>query len=325
MKIDFIPEDYTPVEQGLLFGFSTESDTPIDVEVEIIDADSEEVVAVQILREVVSGVVNIAPYVQRFSEREPLASTITACSIKTFELEKARYKIRIGDVESAAVVVSPLKRVITAPDMVTDMPLRRRFSNGESDEVIFVVDGPTDVVAYIEADNGNAVSLSKRQAEGAVRLAIASSHFGKGVKHISVEIELDDNLWQRLEYEVVPRRKHAVRLAWESASGSIERYSFPMCYEQRCEVKKQRCETDSGFEAVAINHIKSIRLLSDYEPRSVISALADIIASPKVWIDSKTSGLKRVEVLSSTEKYNLFGEPDCIELELLETQRRESL
>lgn len=63
MRIYKLSNDFTPRHEGLLFGIETEFDEPQDVEVEVVDVATNEVVATQLLHEVTYAEVNIAPYV----------------------------------------------------------------------------------------------------------------------------------------------------------------------------------------------------------------------------------------------------------------------
>lgn len=322
MKIEFIPKDYTPIEQGLLFGFTTESEEPSNVEVQIVDADTEQVVATQRLMQVVSGVVNIAPYVERFEEREPALPSEALSAIT--EAERAHYKIRIGEVESGVVTISPIRREVVLPDLVTKMPLHRTLTHGDCDELLFVVAPETDIEVDIESDLGESLSLLKSNAEGAMRLVLATAEFDKKATRLSLSVKLNGAVWHQVEYDLVPSRKQALRMVWETSCGAFERYTFPVAYLLRSEVEKQRVGNGRNLDTVSVLHSKSVKVVSNYEPRSVVAALSDIIASPKVWYEGK-EGLVRVDILTSATDCNLFGEPDCITLELRTTKRRVSL
>ena len=66
----------------------------------------------------------------------------------------------------------------------------------------------------------------------------------------------------------------------------------------------------------------NITLISRYEPSATVEALAQIIASPKVWIE-QSEGSREVMVLTSTIESDLFGEPACIALDISEWSREE--
>ena len=300
MKIEYSPNDYTPVEEGLCFGFSTESEEPTDVEVEVVNADTEEVVAVKLLRQVVSGEVNIAPYVERFSERAPQL---------------------VGEVESESVAVSPIRCGFSAPALLTTMPPRRKIFCDGCDELLFAVQDNTDVEVIITPNVGAVKSLSYKAASGVVRLLLTPSEFGQDAKRIYVQIKLNAQELCCVEYEVLQRRGRSLCVAWESECGSVERYIFPMTYALRNEVTKQRVGDGNNLNAVAITRSKIVRAMSNYEPRNVVAALSEIIASPKVWFEYDGRWHK-VDVVTSEECYNLFGEPDFVELDLRVESRR---
>lgn len=323
MKIDFIPENFTPVEQGLIFGFSTESDTPQDVEVEIIDAQSDEVIATQLLLRVISAAVNIAPYVERFEKRAPISCQEAASHLE--ELEVARYKIRIAGVESDEVVVAPLRCEVVTPDIITVMPQHRKIACEGCDELIFAVEEGAIVEVQLLASDGESLSFAKQAESGLLHCVVAPTDFAEGVTSITLQIYLNGEEWRTLEYEIVPQRRHAMQVAWVSSThGTIERYIFPILSSWRNGVDKQRMGEGAKLKAVAATISNSIKLRSDYEPQATIAALADIVAAPKVWVEFDGAWVQ-VDVLTSESGYNLFGEPDLVELEFGIVNRRELL
>ena len=62
MKITKLSDNFTPIHKGIYFGIETEESAPTNLEVEIIDSSTSEIVATQQLREVTSATINIAPY-----------------------------------------------------------------------------------------------------------------------------------------------------------------------------------------------------------------------------------------------------------------------
>ena len=63
MIITKLSDDLTPLHKGIFFGIETESDTPSDLLVEVVNIQSGAVVAEQQLHNVTSADVNIAPYI----------------------------------------------------------------------------------------------------------------------------------------------------------------------------------------------------------------------------------------------------------------------
>ena len=312
MKIEFVPSILTPVDEGLLFGFSTERDTPEDVEIEIIDADNDTVVGVQKLYQVTEGVVNISPYVTRFTEREPC---VGKWSFITFnEVECAHYKIRVGGVESDTITISPLRCKPSPVEVVSKMPAEREISYGECDEVVICAEPDDEVEVSVSYRDGS-VSFRDNPESGLMHLVVIPDYFDDDVPEMSVEFMINGKREQKMHYKVVPKSKRALRLAWVAESGVIEHYTFPMVCSLKERAVKERIGLGESLDVASLSVEKSIKVVSNYESRSVVEALADIISSPAVWVEADNEAHK-VDVLTSEIEYNAIGSLDRVALEV---------
>ncbi len=312
MKIDFIPQNFTPAEEGLLFGFSTESEEPLDVEIEIVEGDDDTVVGIQKLYQVKEGVVNIAPYVTRFNNRKPCVGKGAVRGLEA--LESMCYKIRIGEVESESIRVSPLRRKVHPVEVVTSMPERREIALGECDEVVLSVEPNMEVEADISC-NKESVLYTMVSNDGLVRFLFSPDEFGASSAKADVVLTANGNIVKELEYRVQPRRKRSLRLAWISEAGAIERYTFPMAYSQSSRATKRRIEGCEGVEVVALSAEESVKVVSYHEPRTTIEALSEIVSSPAVWVEVEGE-LRKVDILTSEVEYSKLGQLDRITLEV---------
>ena len=111
-------------------------------------------------------------------------------------------------------------------------------------------------------------------------------------------------------------------MAWISSRGSIERYTFPVTANRQRKAEKQTIRTRDRVGVVSSSTERRQTLVSRFEPRATIDALADIISATRVWIEEK-GGFREVEVCSSVIDGNLFSEPDCVAIELIDGHREE--
>ncbi len=320
MKLLKLSNDFTPRQQGLFFGIETEGEEPTNVVVEVVDAELGQVVATQLLREIISAKINIAPYVASEVEYAP-----TKTSPTTFrEAPSARYCVRVGEVESDAIRVSINRRLAESPSLVTTMPNCRHIDYGEADELLVMASPEDEITAEIMADSGESISLKTSSESGALILHISTEDFGKDIRKMDVELLCNGEPFARLCYVVFSRHRGSVRLAWVSEEGSIEQYTFPRVVRREVEAIRECVTTQQGKMVVGVKSESQLSLMSRYEPRHTIKALADIISSPKVWM-VREGGCEMVEVASSHIESNLFGEPDFIALSIVEWSREVSL
>ena len=209
MRINKLSDNLTPLDEGIIFGINTESDTPAEIVVEVIDADTEEVVAELRLYNTTSTTLNIAPYIARFSNYSPAHSHHTTFD----EAPIARYKIRIDDVESEEVVVSVNNYEIgSAPALITNFPDLRRLAKGENDEVLFASEPGKSVVAKLTANTGETLHLEYLPTVGISRVIISLEDFDTDIDSLDVALYAENEVFAHLHYTVVPPLKTSTRL-----------------------------------------------------------------------------------------------------------------
>lgn len=312
MKISKLSDNLTPLGEGIFFGIDTESDTPSEIVVEIIEATTGEVVAVQQLHNALSAKINIAPYIAPLSEYAPTKTQQTSFA----ELPTFAYKIRIDDVESEEVIVSVNRcKIGPTPTLITTFPHTRRIARGESDEVAFVSEQDKRITAELVADTGETLSVEYLPTSEISALIISLDDFESEMSSLDVTLRCEEEAFSSLHYMVVPPLKNATHLAWLSECGTIEHYTFPVSHKVKQSTEKQSVMTSSGICSAHHQTKLTFSLCSRLEPRATIEALAEIISSPKVWI-WRNGEYKLVEVTTTEMEYNLFGEPNFLHLDI---------
>lgn len=311
MRITKTPQQFAPISEGLLFAFDTEETEPRDVDVEIVNIQTNEVVATQHLTGVTKGEVDIAPYVERFAFRAPASYTTTTILDEGY---CTAYRIRIDGIESPVAIVSTNRTTVAVPQILSDMPQRRKISDGESDEVLIFASLGSTVSIHIKSADRNLLSLSHTTQFGVSRLTLVAADF---YNEESIEVSIFVGMVEvgKITYTIVAPSRGEVRLAWESDSGAIERYTFPFARKVRREVERERIKRVPLPQSVSVSTTCHLHLASRYERAATIEALQQIISSPRVWID-QGENFQRVEVVNSHTERGLQGKPDCVELEL---------
>lgn len=320
MKLRKISSDFTPLHQGLLFGIDTESDTPSDLVVEIINVATDEVLATQLLRGVVTAEVNVAPYLAPFTEYVPDLYGVSGFK----EAPTRECAIRVGDEMSDTLLISTNKSLHPAHTMVTAMPKLRSISRGEIDELLFLGEREDNFAAIIKTDTNDYIDLDYTTVTGAAILTISPDDFNNDVSSIEVEVSQNGFPLATLRYTLRSQHKGGCRLAWLSEEGSIERYTFPVVTKRVCKADKLHIGVGENRRVVRSSLEEEFSLVSRYEPRATIESLAHIISATRVWIEHPL-GHREVAIKSSVIDSNLFGEPVCIELVISEYCREEAI
>lgn len=318
MKIEKLSKDFTPRHKGLFFGIDTENENPLTLEVEIVEAESGEVVATQLLREITSAEVNIAPYVKPFTEYCPSPSAHT-----TFcQAPAASYLVRVNDTESEPLRVSVNRADVEHLTIVTSMPNLRYMNYGESDEILLIASPGDTLTANIYADADDSLSVSTVVESGVATLVISPKDFKADARTLSIELLCNGVMIDELCYNLRRSRRKGVRLAWLSDKGMIERYTFPMVIKKERKTIKEGIVAGSERCVVKATTDSLLLLSSRYEPRQTIQALAEIVSSSKVWLEDGEEH-RLVEVKNSSIESDIFGLPNKISLTISEWNREE--
>ena len=319
MTFTSIPQNFTPIERGLVFAFNTELNEPSSVAVEIVESASEQVVATLHLHEIIQAEVNIAPYITIAAERKPLK-----CAISTLaEAPTAAYKVRIGNEESPEVFVSVNCNEVEAPGLISMMPTQRRLACNEYDELMLFVGKGASVEVDMASDAGDSLQLEAVSASGMMTLSIAAADFANDASKVSVMISSDGEEIAMLNYDIVAQNEQGVRLAWLSSEGSIERYTFPVARTITLATKRERVRQGEALRTASCRNEAHLEIASRYEPRAVATALHEIVSSPRVWLVGE--GDVEIDVLTETTSQSLFGEPSAVALLLRLWQKEVTL
>ena len=318
MRFTSTPQNFTPIEQGLVFAFTTDNSTPATVVVEIVDCSDESVIATLRLHNVTTAEVDIAPYIAPFAERKPLK-----CSTSTLqEAPTALYKVRVDDVESAELLVSLNRSKVVAPAVVTTMSSQRRLACGECDELLLFAEEGSDLEIVMSTDTGEELRLEK-VSSGAEMLTVVADDFGEECRRVDVAVLCDGGEVASLCYNIVAPSGRGVRLAWLSSEGSIERYTFPVTHSITLNAERERVGDGEILRTVACRSESRLEVASRYEPRATIAALSEIVTSSRVWLVADED--IEVDVVTATTTQSLFGEPSAVVLSLRLWQREEAL
>lgn len=298
MTFTQLPDDYASLYAPLVYRFETGA-APADLEVRIIDPRTETLLATKRLFDTDRGSVDIARILRSRIAFRP-ATGLTGC-IDASE----RLAVAVVEIDG---VRSPERRFVAAAEPLppvgvaaTALPRRRLLVRGECDEITFRADAATSVSVIPEG--GGLIPLFYRPLSpdlGIFRLNTDRQFVG--AETVVVEIQQNDTVTDRFDYTILPSdTSGGTRIAWRSAAGSVEHYTFPVEYECRTEVERTRISTaGEGLRTVAATALRHRTLLSAFEPRAVAEALSGVIEAPQVWV-AASDGYRPVDVLDTSE------------------------
>lgn len=312
MKFTTQPQNLSPVDAGLVYAFDTESDEPRDVQVSIIEYDSYETVGRQTLCSVTNGSFDIAPYVRPFmSQRPTMARGTTLIDAQCYQ-----FVVEIDGVRSRILTVSDNRVDVVAGSWLSTMTEHRRICPGERDEIrIFCRPGEM-LDARVVSDDGMMMNSLLEPENGAAVLRIDTCDFAEDTRTLEVRIVCSSKFVRTIYYSFAKRYPNDLRLAWLSSVGTVERYTFPIVRSiARNTTRTAVVGADGKRCTVGCESEQCIRIVSDFERRGVIEALADIARSPKVWTEGALA-LTEVEVLTTASTLYEYGRPCFIEIDL---------
>ncbi|MDE6779495.1 MAG: hypothetical protein K2J51_08535 [Alistipes sp.] len=214
---------------------------------------------------------------------------------------------------------SPWVRCVAMPHerrlrMVTSMPPRRTIRYGESDRILLFVPGRVTVeVEALSPAGDQAQSYEWDSGGGAVVLRLRTTDFDPETERFIVRINGEVAVTYEVDFPV----REAVRLAWRTASGSVEHYTFPVVASRTLVPASTAVEDSQGRRTVAAEETTETVVLSRFEPAALTAAIAGAVSSPQVWtVDDERGIYNPVEVVDARTEYYGFGELRNIRLTL---------
>lgn len=187
--------------------------------------------------------------------------------------------------DGAVETVSPVRtfragaEAAEAPCLLTSMPLSRLIPEEACDELTLLAGGPCTVTVTALAGD-TTVAESYRAAESGLQVFRLDLRDFPGAESLTV----DAGACGVVVYSVIPARQGAVRLTWRSRAGSVEHYTFPVVRTEVVRSIRQQAYGPDGRTAATAETDRETVLVSAYEGRQVLDALAELTAAPEVWI-----------------------------------------
>jgi len=314
LSFTLVPSRYAPL--GSEARYSVGCDTPATIELQITDAADGSLLGVKRFVDTTAASCDIAPYLRRAVRFSP------AVGSSGFH-DPAGRSVSVLVAASAAVggsvvarATAPLRTFLataaaaSGPVLLTSMPRERLIAPDECDELTLFQTDPARVV--VTATQGDTtVAESYRNEAGGLQLFRIDARDFPGAERLIV----DAGACGTVAYTLLPAPQGSRRLAWRTARGSIEHYTFPVERSAAVVAGKRRVREAGGYAVAGVACGIRIRLESAVERREVLEALAGIVASPSVW-EAVDGGYVPVDVLTDEAPLHRYGPPGSLTVEI---------
>lgn len=180
----------------------------------------------------------------------------------------------------------------TAHGSGADTGFAGKMSNASA--VSDAADGVKRAELRVTADNIGKSETERVGPNAAERASVRTFRSGEGVLHLfridtrdfpgAERLTVDAGGCGRVAYTLLPAPEGARRVAWRTAEGSVEHYTFPVEKAVRLKTCKTRACGCEGVAATIDDTESRLSLESACEGRGVLRALAGLTASPQVWL-----------------------------------------
>ena len=273
------PSHYSPVTKPVCF--EVECSTSQDFEVDIIDDATDTVIGRKSFIATKNCSIDIVPYIYRDFAVEPILSQ--NCLIQN-ALQRS-YHIEIGDCISPSVLLSTNRRAVELPTLLTHMPNHRSMSHDECDQLLLFVDSAAPITVECVASTGENVVLEMSSSCGVVDIVATAAEFSEDVRQLELFITAGSHQFEPITYSIRKHYGEQRRIAWLSSLGSVERYTFPVIAASYRTAERCTYRSAEGTTRTATLSWRRVeKLVSDYECRSLLCSLADVVSGSDAWI-----------------------------------------
>ncbi len=312
MEYTVVPSNYASISEPIIFEFCADQSGVYDLVVE--DAESGSVIAVKRFVDVLTGRVDIAPYLRDRVVFEPLAEPMGFCGVEERFLSVV---VAVGGVRSDRYVFVPYGRSGRVDEVViSDFGRQRVVFKDGIEELLFDTLKSIDLVVKYSLSSGDQMQQQFEKPEGVISaFRFSPKELSPEVVSVELSFVIDGAEESVVNYRVVDALPGAVQMAWRSANGAFEHYMFPLCREVKVDVTREKCYGRDGYVDLSVDSSQVLTLASAYEPQARLRALASILSAEQVWLLSEGEYLL-VDVLDSQSSIMKHGSLCCVEVQI---------
>lgn len=315
MEFISIPEQGSSWREALEYSFSTGSSQPQDLTVEILDAETMELLGTMRLYGVTQGRVNIAPYIKNCVSMTPPSSSDVVAVVPS--PSAISVVVRVGGVLSEERLFF---RSAVGEEVVSWLGELLPNQEVERGDVVRLTLCPKQqarlVVSYSGSVNERPMDRTIEASGCPMELMLRTEHLKAG-DSIIVALRLASGEMQSLRYVVLPRRASSKRLVWYNMAGGVEGYTFGHSVRLGYSVDVEDVVGCNGEQQRGVDGRVRYRLCSGYESAAMVEHVVELLLSPVVFLEQ--DGVLRSVMLESREVlFDSKGQLRTLTLEISE-------
>lgn len=314
MRFVSIPQNGASWSDKLIYSFDTELDEPTDVDVEIYNQTTHQLIARKRLYGVTQAEVDIAPILRSAIEMrvDNVESTMVQSS-----LMGCRVAVGIMDLMSVERLFCAANIDLLRPQMMSCVPDKLVMGYGES--LFFSVVAPdglqVKIVEYTPTSK-RSITLTPEPDLVLYDVVICTSSLRGNVERIEVSVNSDSELLASFECRVELQPPAGHRLVWRNRQGGLESYLFPKSLPLVSEVDIDTFSTSAGLMSKIRGSRERYRLCSALECGKVLQSLREIIYAPYIY-EMMLDKLSDVVLATRRMEYGKHGELQSVALEVV--------
>lgn len=253
---------------------------------------------------------DIAPCVRRAVAFAPQAGAtgVLPDAAVTVTVEAQEQDDQTTLVTAPARTFLPCREAVAVPALLTAMPRLRLIGPGETDFLTLLTAGAATVTVTAEGCGSTVAQVYPVPGAGMHLFRLDMRDF-QGAETLTV----DAGVCGEAVYSVAVPPEGAQRLAWRSAAGSLEHYTFPVVRTETVRAVKSRAYGPGGHVVVRTEGERQTRLCSACERREVLDALAGLLTAPEAWL-VRSGGYTPVDVVSDEAEVVRYGALPALEV-----------
>lgn len=308
------PENYAPAFGDIIY--ELESTVASDnFEVEIYDSTLGNLLGVKRYTDMESYQVYVADYLQYQFDIEPLSSSACTLQEDVQKLKGVAIKVdgqELSEISWHTFAIEPAEQ----KTLMSAAPLSRRIAWNQQDELSIIAPDCEVTAIYTLSGSGDDVVACETSLEtdsGVVSLLTDMSYIeqkiiDKGLSPddfsmMTISLEVDDLQVAEIVYQIETAAEGDRRICWINKYGAMDYYSFEGSRQAQMQVSKTRIYSSEGYMVTSSEASKIITLYSRFEPEQTMTWLAEMLASPKVWMEGDDGDYTPVDITTQSVVY----------------------
>lgn len=311
MNFTSLPSNGASWREPLVYKIDTESTTPQDVILEIVDTANMSILGTMRLYGVTTAEVDIAPYIASTTSLVP-GWTNGALILQRSQSARS-VLVRADGVESASRIFYRSAFNYTQSTTLSSVVEHQEIEQGDVARI--TVFGKTRLwVTYNSSAAAEPKETTATTRGYPIELMMSTLNMRVGTK-FSVSIRYETGYSDTFNYTVVSRRTTSTRLLWYNTKGGIDSAIFDHTIRLGCGVDVAT-ESWSGTRSYrSVEGWANYRLCTGYESAATIDMMLGVLFSPKVFSD-RESKCEEVDVTTREVVFDSKGQLHTLSLDI---------